>query len=956
MGTTSEKLALLITADVKGAVKGFEKVGKSADRDLGRADKKLDKTAARLTKMGATALAASGVMAAALASTLGPASDLNEAINVSQLVFGDASKEMEDWASTAATSIGQSKRAALEGAAAIGGLLQNVGFLQDEVGPLSQDLVVLASDMASAFNTDPAQALEALRSGLSGQSEPLRKYNVFLSEAALKIKAVELGLGDGTRALSENEKAQARLAIITEQTALIQGDFANTSEGAANAQRVLSAQFEDTRASIGQAVLPLFEDLLGVVNGLFGSFNSLSPETKELIGKIILLSTAVLALGGGMSLAVGKAIKMRSALKDLRTNGLSKATVATGAMTLAVVAATIAWKAHNDRIAKARELAEGFADSFAAFEDPIDGVIDQIRTLGRENEQASTTFAKLGRGGIRELAVALLNGGEMTDEFRGRLEDAAGSAVEADLVMRILSAGVEDGTRIAKERVIIEGEVGDSLEGAALAADAMRESLLGAKVATQDAGRETKKMSGRLKTEAAKFDDVAEAAEAATDKLGDYFDIVQDTTRLVIDWERSIDAAVEAQEENKLATDRSTEAGVDNLEVGLDLLGVLQDVTQAKFDETGSTEEAIKAGQDFVDQLKDELVQAGFTEEAVESFIEDLNLVPGDYVATLTVEDTQAITDAEELRDLLETIDNMVVAPEIRGFIAGGGLLPGGSGLTGFAPFQATGLRTGGGFNPNDSFFVQRAKAGDDSLKQANIDVASAKSDLSDATSALATSRAEIAQAKLDITAAKEAGDKDALAAARSERDAARRDRDAAKEDIARATAAQIEAERKVIEANKEITDAKRGLAISQALAAGDTVQALKLAAAGAQANVDFLRSQGAGEAQILAAMAAAVTAASRFTNAQDDARAAASIPSLAHGAVVKARPGGTIVRVAEAGRDEVIRPLPLGERSGRGSGTVNNNYYISNPDPDAVVRAIEQAEREGRIGSLSVA
>ncbi len=957
MATTSEKLSLLITADVKGAVKGFEKVGKSADRELGRADKKLDKTAARLTKMGAASLATAGVMAAALASTIGPASDLNEAINLSQLTFGDASKGMEAWAETTADSIGQSKRAALQGAAAIGGLLQNVGFLQDEAAPLSQSLVGLASDMASAFDTAPADALEAIRSGLSGQSEPLRKYNVFLSEAQIKIKAVELGLGDGTRALSENEKAQARLAIITEQTSLIQGDFANTAESAANAQRRMSAQFEDTRASIGQAVLPLFEELLKVTNGIFGAFNSLSPETKELVGKIILLSTAVLALGGGMSMAVGKAIKMRKVIKDLRANGLSKATVATGALTLVVAGLGLAWKQHNDRAAEARELLDGFADAMADANSPVEGVITQLRTLADENDSLRETFAKLGQDGVRELAAALLDGGEITEEFAGKLLDAAGGVTEAQRVMRELTTAVGGATDKLGDMDDITGESIDSMNLATRAwksgserVDALADSSEDLADATEDAAAETKNFEKILKKEAKKFDDVRDAAKGAKAKIDDYFGVVRDGIGLQLDMEEAIDDTVAAQKDNELSLDRNTEAGLNNWRAGLNLLDVLQDVMQAKLDETGSTEDATKAGQDFVDQLQDEMIASGLAEDAVGEFTDALGLIPGDYVATLTVKDRQALTAAEELEELLKSIEEHPWTFAINAQVGTPQLSPD------FLDFgggkAATGLGGGRGFDPGGSFFVQRAKAGDDALKQANIDVAQAKGDLSDAESALATSRAEIAQAKKDIAAAKESGDKDALATARSERDAARRDRDAAKEDIARATAAQIEAERKVAEANKEIADAKRGLAISTALAGGDTVGARQLGVDQARADLAFVTGQGAGVAVLTLAQAAIVDAEARLRQAQDKAAQDIldGVPKLAHGGIVKARAGGTLALLGEAGRDEEIRPLP----KGGGGGTIN--ITVTNPDPDAVVRAIEQAQRQGRIGSLAVA
>ena len=51
---------------------------------------------------------------------------------------------------------------------------------------LITSLVQLASDMASFNNTSVDDALLALRSGLSGETEPLKRFGIALSEVRLK--------------------------------------------------------------------------------------------------------------------------------------------------------------------------------------------------------------------------------------------------------------------------------------------------------------------------------------------------------------------------------------------------------------------------------------------------------------------------------------------------------------------------------------------------------------------------------------------------------------------------------------------------------------------------------------------------------------------------------------------------------------------------------------------------
>jgi hypothetical protein len=112
---------------------------------------------------------------------------------------------------------------------------------------MSTSMVGLASDLASFNNTDPAEALEALRAGLTGETEPLKRYGINLNDATLKAEAMRLGLDTTGSTLSANTKAQAAYSLIMQQSSLAQGDFARTSAGLANQQRIMSSQSRTCR-------------------------------------------------------------------------------------------------------------------------------------------------------------------------------------------------------------------------------------------------------------------------------------------------------------------------------------------------------------------------------------------------------------------------------------------------------------------------------------------------------------------------------------------------------------------------------------------------------------------------------------------------------------------------------------------------------------------------------------
>lgn len=185
------------------------------------------------------------------------ASDLNESLSKTQVAFGNSANEILEWSKTSATAFGQSRQQALEAASSFGLLFSSMGVTRAESARMSKSLVELASDIASINNLSPEEALLKLRAGLVGETEPLRTVGVLLNATVVEAKALALGLADTAGALTEQDKVMARYQLILEQTTLSQGDFARTSDGLANSQRILAAQVEDTSARFGRALMPV---------------------------------------------------------------------------------------------------------------------------------------------------------------------------------------------------------------------------------------------------------------------------------------------------------------------------------------------------------------------------------------------------------------------------------------------------------------------------------------------------------------------------------------------------------------------------------------------------------------------------------------------------------------------------------------------------------------------------
>lgn len=203
--------------------------------------------------------AINGVVSGAKAA-IDAASDLNETLSKTRVIFGDSAGDMEKWAATASQVFGQSKRQALDTAAEFANVFQNVG-LETQANQAATTLTQLGSDLASFFNSDVQVALDAIKSGLAGQTMPLRQFGIFLNETAVNAEALRMGFQRVNGEFTDGQKTAARYALILKQTKNAQGDFARTADGFANSQRSLAAEVENLSAELGQSLLPIAQEL-----------------------------------------------------------------------------------------------------------------------------------------------------------------------------------------------------------------------------------------------------------------------------------------------------------------------------------------------------------------------------------------------------------------------------------------------------------------------------------------------------------------------------------------------------------------------------------------------------------------------------------------------------------------------------------------------------------------------
>lgn len=246
--------------------------------------------------LGALALGAKGAVNAA--------SDLNEESSKTEQIFGKSAEEIKRFSATAATSLGQSNREALNAAGTFGILGQAAGLTGNDVVDFSKNFTTLSSDLASFYNTSPEDAITAIGAAMRGESEPIRKYGVLLDDATLRARALKLGLIDNVKtALTPQNKAMAASAEIMAQTTKAQGDFARTANGAANTQRIQAAESENLRAKLGQGLLPAYQSLQSVALKVTDVLSKNSGIVSKVAVGVAALAAGVLLVNGAMAVA-----------------------------------------------------------------------------------------------------------------------------------------------------------------------------------------------------------------------------------------------------------------------------------------------------------------------------------------------------------------------------------------------------------------------------------------------------------------------------------------------------------------------------------------------------------------------------------------------------------------------------------------------------------------------------
>ena len=264
-----------------------------AKDDASKTFTKVESNAKRLDgnvkKMAGVIGVAAGAAGAALVKfgvdSVKKASDLNETINKTKVIFGTMTPVVTKFASTAAKDLGMSRQAAMEAAASMGDMFLQLGFAGKQATRMSLNVVRLSADLGSFNNLPTADVQERIAAAFRGEYDSLQALVPTINAAAVQQRAMADTGKKNADKLTAQEKAAATLAIIMDSTTRAQGDFQKTSKGLANTTKILAARIDDLQAKIGGALLPVVSDMAEQIGHMFDEWES-SGQMQEDLDKL----------------------------------------------------------------------------------------------------------------------------------------------------------------------------------------------------------------------------------------------------------------------------------------------------------------------------------------------------------------------------------------------------------------------------------------------------------------------------------------------------------------------------------------------------------------------------------------------------------------------------------------------------------------------------------------------
>jgi hypothetical protein len=168
--------------------------------------------------------------------------------------------------------------------AAIAQITNSAGMLGETSIDSAKALTMLSADWASLANLDTADVMQNFQSGLVGQSRALYKYGIDITSAGLAQTAMNHGVTESIKNLSQQSKMQLRVLTMLEQSKVAYSDLARTINQPANQLRMLQAGFKKLSLTIGSLFMPIVQKLYPYMNAMVMVLQDFAQWVAKLAG------------------------------------------------------------------------------------------------------------------------------------------------------------------------------------------------------------------------------------------------------------------------------------------------------------------------------------------------------------------------------------------------------------------------------------------------------------------------------------------------------------------------------------------------------------------------------------------------------------------------------------------------------------------------------------------------
>ena len=396
MATEVARVVAKLEADIRNFESGMKKAEKRLE-GVEKSSKKTSRSMGDIVGAGKKLAIAAGLGFGLqkgvkfVESAVGAFSDLEQSAKSVERQFCEGADTIQRFGETAADSLALSKAEFNTLAVTTGAVLS--GFIddQDKAARATIRLTERARDFATTYQITVPQAIDAFSASIRGQQDAVAKFGVQISTATVEAKALELGLGDATGVITDQDKAVARLELLYEQTAGTQGAFADSSDDLATRQERVNAKMKDLQATIGEALVPAVIELAEAFEDLIPSIEKAGPELAAFVAGAIRgvsflgnVASSVVNLGQGLvdvpRLVTGSTRAFdqfaaasragQGALDDLTNaqepavTGLAVLGDASQDLSFRIDGTTDAWTRHQQAQEKVRVLAVNVEDQF----------------------------------------------------------------------------------------------------------------------------------------------------------------------------------------------------------------------------------------------------------------------------------------------------------------------------------------------------------------------------------------------------------------------------------------------------------------------------------------------------------------------------------------------------------------------------------------------------------------